>query len=149
LEITGARTLDEQVDQSLLQERLVSTLASIFSFLALLLACLGLYGLMAYTVVRKTNDIGIRMALGAARNDVVWMILRETLLLTVIGICIGLPVAFVSTHLLASMLFGVKPDDPVSILAAMLVMITVALFAGYLPARRASRIDPTIALRFE
>jgi ABC-type antimicrobial peptide transport system permease subunit len=137
------------VDQSLLQERLVSTLASIFSFLALLLACLGLYGLMAYTVVRKTNDIGIRMALGAARNDVVWMILRETLLLTVIGICIGLPVAFVSTHLLASMLFGVKPDDPVSILAAMLVMITVALFAGYLPARRASRIDPTIALRFE
>jgi predicted permease len=149
LGITGVRTLDEQVDQSLLQERLVSTLASIFSFLALLLACLGLYGLMAYTVVLKTNDIGIRMALGAARNDVVWMILREALLLTVIGICIGLPVALVSTHLLASMLFGVKPDDPVSILAAMLVMITVALFAGYLPARRASRIDPMIALRFE
>jgi ABC-type antimicrobial peptide transport system permease subunit len=77
------------------------------------------------------------------------MILRETSLLIVIGICIGLPVALVSTHLLASMLFGVKPDDPVSILAAMLVMITVALFAGYLPARRASRIDPMIALRFE
>ena len=97
----------------------------------------GLYGLArSATVVRKTNDIGIRMALGAARNDVVWMILRETLLLIVIGICISLPVALVSTHLLASMLFGVKPDDPVSILAAILVMVGVALVAGMLACRR-------------
>jgi predicted permease len=149
LEITSVLTLDEQVDRSLLPERLVSTLASFFGSLALSLACLGLYGLMAYTVVRRTNDIGIRMALGATRDDVVWMILRETLTLTAIGISIGLPVALVATHLLRSMLFGVKPDDPVSILVALLVMIGVATIAGYLPARRASRIDPMIALRFE
>jgi predicted permease len=149
LEITDVLTLDEQVDKSLLQERLVSTLASFFGSLALLLASLGLYGLMAYSVARRTNDIGIRMALGATRHAIVWMILREALLLTVIGICIGLPVALVSTHLVANMLFGVKPDDPASILVALLVMVGVALFAGYLPARRASRIDPMTALRFE
>ena len=115
----------------------------------MLLASIGLYGVMSYTVARRTGEIGIRMALGAQRRDVLWHVLRETLLLVAIGLCIGLPAALASTRLIRNQLFGLKPTDPFASSAATLVLVVVAVFAGYLPARRASRVDPMVALRYE
>lgn len=114
-----------------------------------LLACVGLYGLMSYIVGRRTTEIGIRMALGAQPSDVLWLVLREMILLVLIGVVIGLPVAFASTQLISSQLFGLTPTDPVTISMATLLLIAVAAFAGYLPARRASRVDPMVELRHE
>jgi predicted permease len=147
--IADVRTLESQVDASIVQERLIAMLSGFFGGLALLLACIGLHGIMAYTVARRTSEIGIRMALGAERAQVLWMILREVLLLMLIGVGIGLPVVFVVARLTASLLFGLKPTDPTTITAAVVVMSAVAAVAGYLPARRASRVDPMVALRYE
>jgi ABC-type antimicrobial peptide transport system permease subunit len=133
----------------LAQERLTATLSGVFGALAILLACLGLYGLMAYTVVRRTNEIGIRLALGATRADVLGMILHESLVLVAIGIAIGLPATNVATRLISARLFGVTPTDPLTIAAAAALMLAVAAVAGFLPARRASRVDPMRALRNE
>src|SRR6266540_3273341 len=142
-------TLSEQVDQSLLQERLVATLALFFGLLALSLACLGLYGVLSYDVARRTNEIGIRMALGANARWVVQLVLRETLGWVVLGVTLGLGAALATTRWVESLLFGLKPHDPLTIGLAALVLLAVAAVAGYLPARRAARIDPLVALRHE
>jgi ABC-type antimicrobial peptide transport system permease subunit len=125
------------------------TLASFFSILALLLASIGLFGVIMYTVVRRTNEIGIRMALGAQQNRVLWMVLREAALLVAIGVSIGIASALATTRLVSSMLFGVTPTDPVTIASVTLLLVAVAGLAAYIPARKASRIDPMGALRYE
>jgi predicted permease len=143
------KTLEDQIDETLLEERLFTKVLGFFGLLALGLACVGLYGIMSYAVVCRTNEIGVRLALGAEPTDVLRMVLRETTLLVLVGIAIGVPVALATTRLLSSLLFGLTPSDPITILLAILAMVAVALFAGYLPARRASRVDPMVALRYE
>ncbi len=146
LDITSLRV---QTDEALNQEKLIAQLVSFFGLLGLLLSCVGLYGIMAHAVVRRTNEIGIRMALGAERRDIVWMVLKESLLLVAIGLGLGIPAAWGAAHLISSQLFGVNPSDPASLLTAVLSLTVVAAAAGYLPARRASRVNPLIALRYE
>ncbi len=124
-------------------------LSAFFAALALLLASIGLYGLMSYTVTRRTREIGIRVAVGAQRQNVLWLVLRETLTLALLGIAIGIPSALAATRLIAKMLFGLSPTDVPTITVVSLLLLLVALFAGYLPARRASAIDPIVALRAE
>jgi len=143
------QTMTAQVDESLTQERLIATLSGFFGGLALLLASIGLYGTMSYTVSRRTSEIGIRMALGAQHATVIWLVLRESLRLILVGMLAGLPVALLSMRLLSSLLFGLKPADPATIGLAVVVMLAVAVTAGYIPARRASRVDPIVALRYE
>ena len=137
------------IEATVLRERLMATLSGFFGVLALLLACIGLYGILSYGVASRTNEIGIRMALGARANNVRWLILREALLLIIAGVAVGLPLIFASTRLASALLFGLTPTDPVSLLFAALLMLMVAMVAGYLPSRRATRVDPIIALRCE
>ncbi|MGH9851678.1 MAG: FtsX-like permease family protein, partial [Blastocatellia bacterium] len=147
--LTNIATLNEQVDQSLLQERLVATLSLCFGLLALLLACIGLYGVMSYDVARRMREIGIRMALGASAQQVVRLVLRQTLAWVALGVAIGLGAALATTRWAESLLFGLKPNDPLTIGLAALALLAVAAVAGYLPARRAARVDPLVALRHE
>ena len=137
------------IDSTILRERLLATLAGFFGVLALLLACVGLYGMLSYGVASRTTEIGIRMALGAKRNDVFWLVLREALWLIVVGVVVGLPLIFAVTRLASALLFDLSPTDPLSLLGAALIMLAVALIAGYLPSRRATRVDPIVALRYE
>ena len=127
----------------------MATLAGFFGFLALLLACVGLYGILAYGVASRTNEIGLRMALGAQRRAVLWLILHEAFLLVLIGVGVGLPTVLAATRLVSSLLFGLTPADPTSIGAAVVLMFAVAAGAGYFPARRATKVDPMVALRYE
>ena len=143
------RTLDQQVEISLVTERLLATLSSVFGILATLLAAIGLYGVMAFMVARRTREIGIRMALGATGGSVVWLVMREVLLLAAAGLAIGGASALGLTRLVEAQLFGVKPTDFSTLILAALGIAGVALLAGYLPARRATAIDPMRALRFE
>jgi ABC-type antimicrobial peptide transport system permease subunit len=124
-------------------------LCTIFAVLALAIACVGLYGTTSYAIVRRTKEIGIRMALGAQRGRVMRMILSEVFILVIVGVAAGLPIARATTQLVASFLYGVKPGDPLAIAAAVGPLAAAALVAAYLPARRASRIDPMITLRYE
>jgi predicted permease len=149
LQVVGLKTMDDVVNESLARERFIGQLASFFSLFALLLACIGLYGVMAYAVTRRTNEIGIRMALGARGMDVVRLVLKETMLLVAVGVTIGLGAALATTRLISSLLFGLTPTDPLTIVVAALLMIAVAGLAGYLPARKASRVDAMTALRYE
>jgi ABC-type antimicrobial peptide transport system permease subunit len=149
LPVYSVKTLDNQLDDSLLQERLVASLSELFDLLALLLTCVGLYGLMSYNVNRRKGEIGIRMALGAERAGIVQMILRETLLLVACGLALGLPGALIAARLIANQLFGLKPADPITFSVACLSMSAVTLLASYLPARRAASVDPMQALRTE
>jgi ABC-type antimicrobial peptide transport system permease subunit len=142
-------TLAKRLDSTLVHERMLAQLSGLFGALALVLACVGLYGTMSYAVARRTNEIGIRMALGAERRQMVWMVLRDVLLLVGVGIAIGLPAALAATRLLEQYLFGLKPGDPITIAAATLLLLAVALLAGYVPARRAAHVDPMSALRYE
>jgi len=142
-------TLATQVAASLQRERLLATLSSGFGLLALLLSCLGLYGILSYTVARRTNEIGVRMALGADRRDVLWLVLRDALRLVLIGAALGVPAALATSRLIASQLFGISAADPGAVVAATLALLVVAAVAGYLPARRATRVDPLVALRCE
>lgn len=137
------------IDATILRERLMATLSGFFGLLALLLACIGVYGILSYGVASRTTEIGIRMALGARRTDVFWMILREALWLVAIGVVVGLPLIFAVTRLAATLLFELSPTDPISLIAAALLLLGVALLAGYLPSRRATRVDPIITLRCE
>jgi predicted permease len=143
------RTLENQLDETLGTERLIATLSAAFGALATLLAALGLYGVMAFAVARRTREIGLRMALGAQRGQVVWMVMREALLLLGIGLAIGIPAAFALSRLVASQLFSVSPADIGTALLALAILSLVAAGAGFLPARRASAIDPIRALRYE
>ena len=128
---------------------MLAKLSSFFGLLALLLAGIGLYGVMSYDVVRRTREIGVRMAVGARGLDVLGMILREALRLVVIGVFLGLVVALLTMKLIASLLFGLEPTDPLTLIMSTVVMLTIAAFAGWLPAWRAARIDPVFALRHE
>ncbi len=151
--VTHIRTMSDVVDQSLIRERFTAHLSGFFSLFALLLDCIGLYGIMAYSVARRTHEIGIRMALGAERSDVLWMVMRDVLVLVFIGIAIGIPVTLAAARLAGSLvsdlLFGLKPGDPVTIGMATLLLVGVALLAGYLPAQRAAKVEPMVALRYE
>jgi ABC-type antimicrobial peptide transport system permease subunit len=149
LPISNVTTLDEQVARSYTDQRVVAQLSTFFGLLAVFLSAIGIYGLMSYVVSRRTNEIGIRMALGAARANVRWLVMRESLILVAVGIGIGVPVALLSSRLVASMLFGLHGNDTFTLLAAIFVMLLIAALAGYLPARRASRVDPMVALRYE
>ena len=147
--VSGIKTQAAQIDQSINQEHIFAELCTGFALLALAIACIGLYGTMAYAVARRTNEIGIRMALGAQPGRIVWIVLREVLLLTIAGLAIGLPTAYATSHLVQSFLFGMKANDPVGLSIAVAILLGSSLVAGYFPARRASRIDPMVALRHE
>ena len=147
--IYGMRTTEEQIDLSLRNERLIASLSSVFGLLATLLAVIGLYGVMAYTVARRTREIGIRMALGAVQGNVIWMVMKEVLLLVAIGIAAGLPMAIGLSNLVRNQLYGLAPHDPATLMLSTVALVLVACLAGFVPALRASRVDPTQALRYE
>jgi predicted permease len=147
LRLEGATTVEERLGFEV--ERLGARLLSAFGILALILATVGLYGVMAYAVTRRTSEIGVRMALGAQRGSVLRMVLRETLALMLAGIAVGIPAAIAATRLLESALFGLEPGDPATIATVTAILLAVALSAGYIPARRASAVDPVIALRHD
>jgi predicted permease len=142
-------TQQEQFDRSFTNERLSARLAISFGMLAALLVATGLYGTLSYRVSRRTAEIGVRMALGAQRRQVLGMILRESLAVSVAGLLVGLPLAIVGARLLRSMLFGLGPGDPLAFAAAILGLTTVVLAASLIPARRAAKVDPMVALRYE
>ena len=143
------QTLEERADMSSNMDRMVVTLSGFFAGLSLLLASIGLYGLISYAVSRRTPEIGVRRALGAQRGDILWMVAREAVFLVGVGVTIGLAGALLATRLISSMIFGLRPTDPLSFSLATSLLIGVALLAGFLPARRAAKIDPTVALRYE
>jgi len=143
------QTFKTQLRDSLLRERLMATISGFFGLLALLLVCIGIYGIVSYGVANRIKEIGIRMALGAQGRDVLRLILREALLLVIAGVAVGLPAALAVTRLISSLLFGLTPTDPLSIGLAALVLMTVTIVASYIPARRATKVDPLIALRYE
>jgi predicted permease len=149
LTVFDFRSLDSQVAGNFNQERLVARLTSLFGALALILASVGLYGITSYTVARRTSEIGLRMALGADRGNVVKLVLRGAMLQIAIGLAIGIPVALLGGRYLSSQLYGVKIYDPLSIAIAVLALSTSAALAGFIPARRASSIEPMEALRIE
>jgi predicted permease len=143
------RTMEAQLDQSLLNDRLVATLSTAFGILATLLAVIGLYGVMAFTVARRTREIGVRMALGAVHADVIWLVMREVFVLVGSGLALGLAAAAAATRAVSSQLYGVAASDPATIISAAALLLAVALVAGYVPARRATRVNPVLALRYE
>jgi ABC-type antimicrobial peptide transport system permease subunit len=147
--IVNASALTKLVDRTIARERMIARVSSFFGVLALLLASVGLYGVLSYSITRRTRDIGIRMALGAASGRVQRGVLRETMTLVAIGLGIGVPAALVCGRLIRSALFGLEPFDAASLSLAVFVILAVGLLAGYLPARRASRVDPLVALRWE
>jgi predicted permease len=149
LRVVHTTTLERLVDDSIVEDRLLSTLSTGFAVLAVALAAVGLYGITSYGVHRRTNEIGVRMALGASMGDVQWMVLREVLLLVTAGAVVGIPAALAASGVVRSLLFGLTPTDPVTVLAATVMLIFVAVLAGYIPARRATRIDPMAALRVD
>ena len=149
LPVTDVSTQLEQVERRFAQEKLFAQAYTLFGGLALLLASIGLFGLMSYNVSRRTNEIGIRMALGAQRSHVLGLVMRESMILVVIGIVVGLVAALSASGFVKTLLFGLPPTDALSIGTAILVMVSVSALAGYLPARRASRVDPMVALRYE
>jgi len=152
LPLSNIKTQIEQADETLSMERLFAKLMSLFGILAQQLASIGLYGVLAYSVSRRTHEIGIRMALGANRGQMLTMILRQGMTLTLIGVGLGLVGAYVLTRYLGtlnSMLFGVQPRDPLTFAAMAALLTAVALVACFVPARRATKVDPMVALRYE
>jgi ABC-type antimicrobial peptide transport system permease subunit len=149
LPMTDVSTQIEQVEKRFAQEKIFAQAYSLFGAVALLVASVGLFGLMSYSVSRRTNEIGIRMALGAQREDVLRLVMRESMILVAIGVAAGLAIAVGASRFVEALLFGLAPRDFSTMLLAIVVMILVSAFAGYLPARRASRVDPMIALRYE
>jgi predicted permease len=149
LPLVDLKTMRAQVEESLFVERAVAVLSACFGVLATLLAAVGLYGVMAYTVGQRTREFGIRVALGAERRRILWLVLREVAVLAAIGIALGLPSAWGLGRLLQSQLYGLTPNDPGTLGAAVLVITAAAALAGFFPARRATRVEPMVALRYE
>jgi predicted permease len=147
--VTNVVTQAAEIDRTISREITFAKLCTGFAVLALLMACVGLYGTMSYNVARQVGEIGIRMALGAQRGAVVWMVLRRVLLLAAVGLAISVPAALSASQLVKSFLFGTQPNDPGTLALAGVVLLSAAILAGYAPARRASRIDPLAALRHE
>ena len=147
--LAGINTMEDMIGTSMSQRRLSTILLGTFSALALLLATIGIYGVMSYTVSQRQRELGIRMALGASRNGVLGLVLRQGMTLAIIGVVIGLFGAFALTRLVASQLYNVQATDPATFVAVTLVLTTVALVASLVPAMRATRVDPVIALREE
>ena len=147
--ISGMKTQTEQIDQNLYLERLIGNLSGLFALLALIVACIGIYGLLSYQTARRTQEIGIRLALGGQRGDVLWLVLRSGTLLAFAGTLVGASAALALTRYLQSFLFGVKATDPLTLATVAFLLIAVALLASYLPARRAANVDPMLALRYE
>jgi predicted permease len=149
LPVTNLKTQETQIDDSLAQERLFASLVNLFSAITLILACVGLYGSVAYTVTRRTRELGVRIALGANRIVVLRMLLGQVALTVGAGVALGLPATWMLTRIIGSQLYGIKPHDPISMLMASAGVVGVAMAAALLPARRAMRIDPVRALRYE
>jgi predicted permease len=149
LAVLNMVSFGEQVARNFNQERLIARLTQLFGALALILACVGLYGVIAYAVARRTNEIGIRMALGAERRNILGLVLRSALAQLGLGLAIGIPIALVGSRVLANQLYGVKSYDPTILGLAAVVLAVCAIFAASLPARRATRVDPMVALRYE
>jgi predicted permease len=147
LPVLNMRTIGEQVDLFTVTEQLISELSSIFSLLTVVLAGIGLYGLMSYSVMRRKSEIGIRLALGAPRAIVVWMMLRESLMLLGVGLALGVPMALAAARLLQSEFFELSAFDPLAMISSVLIIAAVTLLAAWLPARRAAKVDPMVALR--
>ena len=147
--VSEVRTQVADMDQTISQEITFARLCSGFAILALVIACVGLYGTVSYNVARRTGEIGIRMALGAQRGGVVWMVLREVCVLAAVGLAIGVPAALGASKLVETFLFGMKPNDPLALTLAVVILLVAAMLAGYVPARKAARIDPMVALRNE
>jgi predicted permease len=143
------QTMNQRIADSLTTDRMMTQLSGAFGTLAVILVCIGLYGIMAYAVSGRTNEIGIRIALGAQRGNILWPILRESLLLVFIGAAIGLPAVLGAGKWISSLLFSVKPADPITLVLAVALMFVVGILACYIPARRAMRVDPIVALRYE
>jgi len=149
VQVTQSRTANELIDQSLMDQIVVADLSGLFAGLALLLACIGLYGLMSYSVAGRTREIGVRMALGATRGTLVWLVLREAMMMVVAGVIIGVPIAVALSRGLHSLLYEVSSVDPISLAVTALTLSVVAALAAWLPARRATKVDPMVALRYE
>jgi macrolide transport system ATP-binding/permease protein len=149
LPLSDVKSQSARIDETINQEIAFARLCTAFALLALVIACVGLYGTMSYNVARRTGEIGIRMALGAQPGRVLWMVLREVVLLAAVGLAIGVPTALAASKLVESFLFGMKPNDPLALMGSVVTLVSAAILAGYVPARNASRIDPMIALRHE
>jgi len=143
------RTIDEQIGVSLKTERLVASLSAVFGALATVLAVIGLYGVMAYSVARRTQEIGIRVAFGALQSDVLWMVMQQVVVLSGTGFAVGGLLAFALSSLIRSQLYGLQPHDPFTYVSAAVVLAVAACAAGFIPSWRASRVDPMHALRHE
>ena len=147
--VSDLKTQAAHIDEAISQEIALARLCTVFALLALVIACVGLYGTVAFTVTRRTGEIGIRMALGAQRAAIVWLVLRSVLTLEVLGLAIGIPIVLAGSRYVESLLFGIKPNDPMALTAGVAVLLTAGLVASYVPARRASSIDPMVAVRHE
>jgi putative ABC transport system permease protein len=149
LPVTDFATMSDIVEASVAQPRFRTRLLTLFAGIALALAATGIFGVISYSVSCRTQEIGVRMAVGASRRAILWMISRETLRLTLVGLAVGIPCAFAASRLVGHMLFGVSAGDPVTLALVVFVLVTVAAVAGYVPARRAMRVDPVVALRHQ
>jgi predicted permease len=149
LPVVEMRTQEQQIDSSLNTERLFAKLAGLFGALGLTLACVGLYGIMAYNVTLRTGEIGVRMALGATRKGILWLVLKQSFSLVLVGLTAGCLLALATTRLIISALYGVAATNPVTVGASMLLLFLVATLAAWIPARRATKVDPMVALRYE
>lgn len=147
--VSGVATMQERLSQTLAKRRFSMVLLSVFAFLALTLAAVGIFGVISYSAAQRTHEIGIRMALGAQRGDVIRLVIGQGLVLVSIGVGIGIAAAVGLTRLMASLLYGVRPTDPLTFITVSIFLLAVALIASCIPARRAARVDPMVALRHE